>query len=161
MHPGKFNMIGWDRLAFFLFLFIIMPGTIYGGERYKGINLKVFSFLDIKGKDTLRTDDTLNYDDTNDDDMYTPYDKWRIDLFDNWGKHNKKISSAPKPVSGGTDTVNSNKRKGLSDQDKESMLFDPVKGINGDNEKYYFKSPMFQWYNKLYLFSNSFFSNKS
>ena len=29
-------------------------------------------------------------DNDNDNDMYSTYDKWRIDKFDNWGKHKKK-----------------------------------------------------------------------
>jgi hypothetical protein len=59
-------------------------------------------------------------DEDDDNDMYVPYEKWRIDKFDNWGKHRKAKSSGVNTQTDAPDsTGNSDSKKGFNDKDKE------------------------------------------
>lgn len=59
-------------------------------------------------------------DEDDDNDMYVPYEKWRIDKFDNWGIRRKAKSSGVKTETDAPDsTGNSDSKKGFNDKDKE------------------------------------------
>lgn len=77
----------------------------------------------VKKQDgTQPSDGSLYDDDSDDNDMYNSYEKWRIDKFDNWGKHKKKNTIINEPDTLDVDTVKAGKEKGFSDKDKESLL---------------------------------------
>ena len=62
-------------------------------------------------------------EDDNDNDMYVPYEKWRMDTFDNWGRHKKKKSVTGENDGEAPDSTNTDEeKKGFSDKEKESML---------------------------------------
>lgn len=59
-------------------------------------------------------------DEDDDNDMYVPYEKWRIEKFDNWGARKKAKSSGVKTETDAPDsTGNSDHKKGFNDKDKE------------------------------------------
>lgn len=61
--------------------------------------------------------------DLHDNDMYIPYPKWRIDKFDNWGKKKRHNPSLNENDTTAIDTGAIEKKKGFSDDEKESLLF--------------------------------------
>ena len=66
------------------------------------------------------TDAGTTIGEEDDNDMYVPYEKWRIDKFDNWGKHKKSKSSGVKDQSDEPDsTGKTDSKKGFNDKDKE------------------------------------------
>jgi hypothetical protein len=59
-------------------------------------------------------------DEEDENDMYVPYEKWRVDKFDNWGIHKKSKSSGVKSKTDEPDTTgNTDSKKGFNDKDKE------------------------------------------
>jgi len=88
-----------------------VPDTIIVKHSHKKIKAKVNTEL-------KNNNDDLQMDDAIDNDMYTPYEKWRIDQFDDWGKHK------PKSQIKNADTINVDtkidlKKKSFSDHEKE------------------------------------------
>ena len=99
--------------------------TLTTKKKMKSINIKP----------NIQDSDSLNYDDSNDDELYTPYEKWRIDTFDNWGKHRGKINSHTEQDTSSADTLKVNKKKGFLDKEKESFLFEPDRRNHGIKER--------------------------
>ena len=62
----------------------------------------------------------LLIDDATDNDMYTPYEKWRIELFDDWGKHKNKTSQIKDADSNNVETIKVIKKKDILDNEKEN-----------------------------------------
>ncbi len=59
-------------------------------------------------------------DEDDDNDMYVPYEKWRIEKFDNWGTHRKAKSSGVKTETAAPDSTGDGKsNKEFNDKDKE------------------------------------------
>jgi hypothetical protein len=152
MQPAKYGIIGTKTLATCLLLFLT-SGTLSARGTYKITEQTGFNFINLTQIDTIRTDDSLYYDDSNDEEMYTPYDKWRIDTFDNWGKHKKKLSPVTTPDTSAADTLNIHKRKGLTDKDKETMIFCPEKRVSVENVNNGAACSFFRRYNELFLIS--------
>jgi hypothetical protein len=149
MQPDKYYIIGAKTFTLFLLLFCLTSGITSAGEIFKPAEQTGLNLFNVNPKDTLRTDDSLYYDDSDDEEMYAPYEKWRIDTFDNWGKH-KRIYS---PDTSAADTNNLHKQKGLSDKDKEAMLLFPLDRIGVENVRVYVESSKCRHYNLWHLIS--------
>ena len=145
MQPGKFGIIKSTTYAVVFMLLYLPLRTVSAIEPPAKIQQSGFysllahsTFLtdtiksnkklksNVKQKGVYQQNDSLYFDDSNDDEMYTPYEKWRIDTFDNWGKHNKKNVPQSETDTSAVDTVKVHKGKGFSDKDKESMLIAPT-----------------------------------
>jgi hypothetical protein len=144
MHVTHFFMFGKLKCLPILFLFICNPFPVsYAGSINVILPVNLNSAADtgkvkkegvktdkkkstIKKSEIKESDDLIN-DDDDDEDIYTPYSKWRIDKFDNWGKHKKKNASATVPDEEDTDTskVKKDNDKEFKDNEKESFLIYP------------------------------------
>ena len=96
------------------------------------------------------------YEDEDDADMYTPYSKWRIDKFDNWGKHKKKDAKTIEIDSNAVDTSNVKKEKEFKDNEQETHLIYPFEILQR-----YIKSikPANHFTEKLSIFDKATFGN--
>ena len=75
-------------------------------------------------------------DEDDDNDMYVPYEKWRVDTFDNWGTHKKKKTTATDADNNAADSSKVDEDKqGFSDKEKESFLMYPADSIGEDKDR--------------------------